>query len=125
MGTISTPAGRLFCSVASLALTASMVSSAFLPERITMMPAATSPWPSSSAMPRRISGPSWMTATSPSRTGMPASLVTSGICRKSSSVFRYPLARTMYSASPSSSTEPPVSWLAPLSAASTLACDRL
>ena len=45
-------------SVSSLALTASMVVRAFLPERMTTTPPATSPWPSSSAMPRRSSGPS-------------------------------------------------------------------
>ena len=58
-------------SDASFALTASIVSSAFLPERMTMMPPATSPSPSSSAMPRRISGPTCTRATSPSATGTP------------------------------------------------------
>ena len=38
--------------------------------------------------------------------------MTSGMARKSSSVRKYPLARTMYSASASSTTEPPVSRLA-------------
>jgi hypothetical protein len=69
--TISTPGGRLPCSSASLALTAAIVSCAFLPERRITTPPATSPSPSSSAMPRRISGPIWMVATSPSRTGTP------------------------------------------------------
>ena len=50
-----------------------------------MTPPATSPSPFSSAMPRRISGPTWMRATSPRRTGTPASVVVSGIVRKSSS----------------------------------------
>ena len=49
-------------SCSSFALTASIVSSAFLPERSTTMPPTTSPSPSSSAMPRRISGPSWTRA---------------------------------------------------------------
>ena len=87
-GTISTPAGRPRCSSVSLALTAAMVCSAFLPERMTITPPTASPWPSSSPMPRRISGPIWMRATSPSRTDTPASVVVSGMARKSSSVFR-------------------------------------
>jgi hypothetical protein len=65
-----------------------MVSSAFLPERITITPPVASPSPSSSPMPRRISGPTWMRATSPRRTLTPASVVLSGILRKSSSVAR-------------------------------------
>jgi hypothetical protein len=42
-----------------LAFTAAIVSSAFFPERMTMMPPATSPSPFSSAIPRRIPGPTW------------------------------------------------------------------
>ena len=57
-------------ALSSLALTASMVVRAFLPERMTTTPPATSPWPSSSAMPRRISGPIWTVATSRSSTGV-------------------------------------------------------
>ncbi len=87
-GTISTPAGSPRCNSANRALTAAMVCSAFLPERITITPPTDSPSPSSSPMPRRISGPSWMRATSPSRTETPASVVRSGMARKSSSVFR-------------------------------------
>jgi hypothetical protein len=44
-----------------------MVVRAFLPERMTTTPPATSPWPSSSAMPRRSSGPIWTVATSRER----------------------------------------------------------
>jgi hypothetical protein len=69
-------------------LTAAIVSSAFLPERITMTPPVASPSPSSSPMPRRISGPTWMRATSPRRTDTPASVLTSGTLRKSSSDCR-------------------------------------
>ena len=65
---------------------------------------ASSPSPSSSAIPRRISGPSWMVATSPSVTGTPPAAVRSGMARKSSSDFRKPRERTMYSASASSTT---------------------
>ena len=72
-------------------------------------------------MPRRISGPYCTCANWPSVTGTPMRAA-SGIARKSSSVFRYPLARTMYSASPSSSTEPPASrlpiWIACFTCAS-------
>ena len=74
--------------LSSFAFTASIVSSAFLPERITMMPPATSPSPSSSEMPRRISGPTCTRATSESRTATPASVVASGMRRKSSSDLR-------------------------------------
>ncbi len=56
-GTISTPGGSPGFSCSSFALTAWIVSHAFLPERSTTMPPVTSPSPSSSAMPRRISGP--------------------------------------------------------------------
>ena len=87
-GTISTPSGKPLCSSASLALTAPMVSSAFLPERITIRPPAASPSPSSSPMPRRISGPSCTRATSPKRTETPRSVVFSGMARKSSRVLR-------------------------------------
>ncbi len=83
-------------------LTASMVARAFLPQRMTMMPPVTSPSPSSSAIPRRSSGPICRCATSPRRTGTPVALARSGMTRKSSRVLRYPVARTMYSASPSS-----------------------
>ncbi len=88
VSTISTPFGRLALSEASLALTAWMVSSAFLPDRITITPPTTSPSPSRSAIPRRISGPIWTYATSLSMTGVPDSLVRIGMTRKSSSVFR-------------------------------------
>ncbi len=57
VGTISTPGGNPAFSSVSFRFTASMVSSAFLPERMTMMPPVTSPSPSSSAIPRRSSGP--------------------------------------------------------------------
>jgi hypothetical protein len=70
--------------LSSFSFTAAMVSSAFFPERITMMPPATSPSPSSSEMPRRISGPTWMRATSCRCTTTPASVVASGMRRKSS-----------------------------------------
>ena len=45
------------CRVAIFALTASIVSSAFLPARMTMTPPTASPLPSSSEIPRRSSGP--------------------------------------------------------------------
>ena len=98
-----------------------MVVRAFLPERITMMPPATSPWPSSSAMPRRISGPSCTVATSRSSTGV-APDTASGTVRKSASDRRYPRDRTMYSASAISTTEPPAAWFAFCSASTTAAC---
>src|SRR6266404_4710474 len=73
-----------------------MVSSAFLPARMTMTPPTASPLPSSSEMPRRISGPIWMRATSPSRIGVPRAPRPTGTVRKSSKVFKYPVARTAY-----------------------------
>ena len=107
------PAAGSASASASFALTASMVSSAFLPERMTMTPPATSPSPSSSAMPRRISGPDLHARDVAQRTGTPASLT---VERNAAEVVERLAgsrdARTMYSASPSSSTEPPVSWLA-------------
>ena len=84
--TISTPAGRLACSCASRALTAATVACAFLPERNTITPPATSPSPSRSAMPRRISGPICTIATSASRIGTPFADRERGSSRKSSSV---------------------------------------
>ncbi len=74
--------------MASLALTAWMVSSAFFPERMTTTPPATSPSPFSSAIPRRISGPSRTLATSRSSTGVPLSPASSTMLRKSSSERR-------------------------------------
>ena len=104
--TTSTPGGRLALSAASLALTASMVVRAFLPERITTTPPATSPSPSSSAIPWRISGPICTKATSLSITGVAPDTDTA-IARKSSSDFKKPRERTMYCVSASSTTEPP------------------
>ena len=106
---ISTPFGNPCCRLAILAFTASMVSSAFFPARMMMMPPTASPLPSSSEMPRRISGPICTRATSPSSTGVPPAPRPTGTLRKSSRFLRYPVARTAYSASPISRTDPPVS----------------
>ena len=106
---ISTPFGSPCCKLAIFVLIASIVSSAFLPARMTMTPPTTSPLPSNSEIPRRISGPIWIRATSPKRMGVPPAPKPTGTLRKSSRFLRYPVARTAYSASPSSSTEPPVS----------------
>ncbi len=76
------------CKVFSVSLTAAIVLSAFLPERMTITPPVASPSPFSSPMPRRISGPIWMRATSPRRTDTPAAFVINGILRKSSSPCR-------------------------------------
>jgi hypothetical protein len=97
-----------------------MVVRAFLPERITTTPPVTSPSPSSSAMPRRISGPICSVATSRNSTGV-APDTANGIVRKSSSDFRKPRERTMYSASASSITDPPEAWLAFCKACTTMA----
>ncbi|MNE05127.1 hypothetical protein D3C80_976810 [compost metagenome] len=86
--TISTPSGRLFLSSASRFLTPSMVCWAFSPKRMTMMPPTTSPSPLSSATPRRLWGPVTTSATSPSSSGAPRTLVPSGICFRSSTLFR-------------------------------------
>ena len=111
MVTISTPSGRLRCSSASRAFTAAMVFEAFSPQRMTTTAPTTSPSPLSSAMPRRICGPMRNSAMSDSTTGVPLASTPSGTSARSSRPSRYPVARTMYSASPISMTEPPASWL--------------
>ncbi len=87
---------------------------AFLPERSTMIPPTTSPSPSSSAMPRRISGP---TARARRPPAAPACRPRHHAPDRAEILQRLAGsrgARTMYSASASSSTEPPVSRLASL-----------
>ncbi len=122
--TISTPAGRLPFSSSSFAVTRSMVARALSPLRITMTPPTASPWPSSSPMPRRISGPRRTSATSRSSTGVPCFVDITGICSRSAMLRMYPVARTMYSASAISTTEPPTSWLPSRIAFSIIISDR-
>ena len=88
------------------------VSSAFLPERMTMDPPANYPRPFRSAMPRRISGTHLEYA--PRRQGAPEPGIGGQERNLAEVVQRFGDNRCahMYSASPSSSTEPPLSWLA-------------
>ena len=62
-----------------------------------------------------------MAAMSPSRTTTPLSERRTGTACKSSTESRYPVARTMYSASAISITPPPASWLAAVIARCTVA----
>ncbi len=94
--TTSTPSGRLALSVSQLGFNSRNNLSCVLPERRMIAPPATSPSPLSSDTPRRISGPICTRAISRKYTGTPCSLVFRIIWLKSSSVWRYPLARTIY-----------------------------
>jgi hypothetical protein len=71
-GTSRTPCGRLRWISAMRALTASIVFSASLPNRMITMPATTSPRPFRSAAPRRGAGPTCTVATSATRIGVPS-----------------------------------------------------
>ncbi len=87
-----------------------MTFKAFMPSRITTMPATVSPSPCHSAAPSRISGPKVTVPRSRIFTEVPF-FVAKGTVSRSLRERRYPRPRIMYSAPPISSTLPPTSFV--------------
>src|SRR5713101_5829618 len=107
-GDNSTPGGSEGLISVSFFLTPSMTVRAFIPSRMTTMPATVSPSPCHSATPSRMSGPKLTVPRSRTRMGVPF-FVATGTVSKSFKERKYPRPRIMYCAPPISSRRPPTS----------------